>query len=328
MTNDKGQSVEPRQANKEVLRWTDDMDKILLNALLEEANKGNRHDGLWTTEAYSNVVDVLRSEGPPTMTKQHIKNRMKTMKDHFAESYDLFGSLSGFSWNSITRRFEAEEEVWKDLIREKPHAAKWKTMQEREKEKEREKQREKENENVDLNDPVRDTYMGDQHTYTFDEEQEEPPIVDSYSPANGQSHQSTVTSGSRGTKRKASMNDFVEAQLDKMTSGIGLVADALNKGNCISDQLNDVAKQQVVISERQVAAIEKRNEILQNSRPRVYSAAEVWSMLSELDLLQQFRFKCYEVLCNYDKKKELIFGVPPEIRLQVLFQMMEVPFYH
>jgi hypothetical protein len=199
---------------------------------------------------------------------------------------------------------------------------------EREKEKEREKQREKENENVDLNDPVRDTYMGDQHTYTFDEEQEEPPIVDSYSPANGQSHQSTVTSGSRGTKRKAPMNDFVEAQLDKMTSGIGLVADALNKGNCISDQLNDVAKQQVVISERQVAAIEKRNEILQNSRPRVYSAAEVWSMLSELDLLQQFRFKCYEVLCNDDKKKELIFGVPPEIRLQVLFQMMEVPFYH
>jgi hypothetical protein len=51
------------------------------------------------------------------MTKQHIKNRMKTMKDHFAESYDLFGSLSGFSWNSTTRRFEAEEEVWKDLIR-------------------------------------------------------------------------------------------------------------------------------------------------------------------------------------------------------------------
>jgi hypothetical protein len=195
-------------------------------------------------------------------------------------------------------------------------------------EKEREKEREKEKDNVDLNEQVGDTYMGDQHTGTFDEEQEEPPIVDSYSPAYGQSHQSTITPGSRGTKRKAPMNDFVEAQLDKMTSGIGLVADALNKGNCISDQLNDVAKQQIVISERQVAAIEKRNEILENSRPRVYSAAEVWSMLSELDLLQQFRFKCYEVLCNDDKKKELIFGVPPEIRLQVLFQMMEVPFYH
>ncbi|WJX69211.1 hypothetical protein P8452_53489 [Trifolium repens] len=63
------------------------------------------------------------------MTKQHIKNRIKIMKDHFVESYELFGSLIGFSWNSITRRFEAEEEVWKDLIREKPHAAKWKTMQ-------------------------------------------------------------------------------------------------------------------------------------------------------------------------------------------------------
>ncbi|XP_058751361.1 uncharacterized protein LOC131624442 [Vicia villosa] len=122
MAKDKGQSVEPRQVSKEILRWTDDMDQILLNALMEEANKGNRHDGAWTIEAYSNVVDALRSLVAPTMTKQHIKNRMKTLKDHFAESYDLFGSLSGFEWNPTTRRFEAENE-------EKPHAAKWKTMQ-------------------------------------------------------------------------------------------------------------------------------------------------------------------------------------------------------
>lgn len=117
MSKGKGQSAEPSQGAKEILRWTDDMDQILLNALMEEANKGNRHDGAWTTEAYSNVVDALRSLVAPTMTKQHIKNRMKTLKEHYAESYDLFGSLSGFAWNPTTRRFEAEDEVWQDLIR-------------------------------------------------------------------------------------------------------------------------------------------------------------------------------------------------------------------
>jgi len=117
MAKDKGQSVEPKQATKDVLRWTDDMDQILLNALMEEVHKGNRHDGSFSSEAYLNVVAVLRSNIDPTITKQHIKNRMKTLKDRFGEAYDLFGSLSGFGWNSTTRRFTAEEQVWQELIR-------------------------------------------------------------------------------------------------------------------------------------------------------------------------------------------------------------------
>ena len=93
------------------------MDQILLNALMEEVHKGNRHDGSFSSEAYLNVVAVLRSNIDPTITKQHIKNRMKTLKDRFGEAYDLFGSLSGFGWNSTTRRFTAEEQVWQELIR-------------------------------------------------------------------------------------------------------------------------------------------------------------------------------------------------------------------
>ena len=42
---------------------------------------------------------------------------MKALKDHFVVAYNLFNSLSGFSWNPITRRFEAEEEVWENFIR-------------------------------------------------------------------------------------------------------------------------------------------------------------------------------------------------------------------
>jgi hypothetical protein len=105
------------QQPKDMMRWSEEMDLALLNALTEEAHKGNRHDGSWTTEAYNNVVELLRTTIGGHITKQHIKNRMKTMKENFGEAYDLFNSLSGFAWNSITRKFEAEEEVWDALIK-------------------------------------------------------------------------------------------------------------------------------------------------------------------------------------------------------------------
>ena len=109
--------ADTNQPSKDNLRWSDDMDLALLNALLEESVKGNRNDGSWITEVYNNVVGVLRTTISPHITKQHIKNRMKTLKEHFAEAYDLFNSLSGFAWNPMTKKFEAEEEVWEDFIK-------------------------------------------------------------------------------------------------------------------------------------------------------------------------------------------------------------------
>ena len=63
------------------------------------------------------MVGVLRTTISPHITKQHIKNRMKTLKEHFAEAYDLFNSLSGFAWNPMTKKIEAGEEVWEDFIK-------------------------------------------------------------------------------------------------------------------------------------------------------------------------------------------------------------------
>ncbi|RYR08766.1 hypothetical protein Ahy_B05g076592 isoform H [Arachis hypogaea] len=117
MPNKENKTTEANQPSKDNLRWSDEMDEVLLNALVEEALKGNRHDGSWTTEAYANVVKTLSIAIDPHITKNHIKNRMKTLKDHFAEAYDLFHHLSEFAWNPVIRQFEAEEEVWQYFIK-------------------------------------------------------------------------------------------------------------------------------------------------------------------------------------------------------------------
>ncbi|OIV95399.1 hypothetical protein TanjilG_06268 [Lupinus angustifolius] len=215
MPKGKAQTTDPNQSVN-VLRWTNEMDQVLMNAFTEELTKGNRHDGSWTSEAYSN--------------------------------------------NPMTKRFEAEDDVWEDFIKDKPQAIKWRTMQIKHYDtlKElfgvdratgkraataRQRTSQMQHDNINLNDAQDDISMPEQTTGTL---------------------------GSRGTKRKAQMIELMEGQLEKMSSGLGLVADALNKGNCISDKSHDVADRQVtitvrhaVIAERQVTTIEKRNEIFQ-----------------------------------------------------------------
>ena len=93
------------------------MDLAFLDALIEECGKGNRVDGTFTTSVYDNILTILTSAFENHLRKDNLKNRLKTLKDHFGICYDLFHSLSGFSWNPITKMFEAEPEVWEELVK-------------------------------------------------------------------------------------------------------------------------------------------------------------------------------------------------------------------
>ena len=46
-------------------------------------------------------------------TKDHLKNRLKTLKSNFGEVKDLFNA-SGWGWDEDTSMFENEDEVWKE----------------------------------------------------------------------------------------------------------------------------------------------------------------------------------------------------------------------
>ncbi|QHO12373.1 L10-interacting MYB domain-containing protein [Arachis hypogaea] len=245
MPNKENKTTEANQPSKDNLRWSDEMDEVLLNALVEEALKGNRHDGSWTTEAYANVVKTLSIAIDPHITKNHIKNRMKTLKDHFAEAYDLFHHLSEFAWNPVIRQFEAEEEVWQYFIKEKPHAKKWKKMQIKHYDTlklfgadratgkgaatSRERIQQLDRDPIDLNDSFENIRFSDidinmgHDTPTFSAN------LDSPSAPHSQPNQLGGTSTSRGTKHKSPMNDFLEAQYEKVVLGITTMADAVDK---------------------------------------------------------------------------------------------------
>jgi hypothetical protein len=103
---------------KENLMWTNKMDNSLVEALVDEHEIYNHVNGTFTSQTYANMIAVMSKEFNMSFTKDHLKNRMKTLKSNFGKCYDLFRgtSLSGFFWNSQTKYIEAEEEVWAQFI--------------------------------------------------------------------------------------------------------------------------------------------------------------------------------------------------------------------
>lgn len=104
---------------KESLQWTPSMDALFIEAMLYEENQGNRCDGTFTSASYVNMLDFLKGKLEiPNLKKEHLKNRLRTLKENFRECYDLFHNKSslGFTWNPTTKLWTAEVEVWKTFL--------------------------------------------------------------------------------------------------------------------------------------------------------------------------------------------------------------------
>ncbi|KAI3670530.1 hypothetical protein L1987_87868 [Smallanthus sonchifolius] len=114
---------------KEQLKWTEIMDNAFIQAMVTQQDKGNRINGIFTSHAYSNMIEKLNTNLRMDFNKNHLKNRSKTLKERFSQWYDMFRgtSLSGFSCNSDTQLIEAEDEVWDKLIDSKPEDVMLKT---------------------------------------------------------------------------------------------------------------------------------------------------------------------------------------------------------
>uniref|UniRef100_A0A0R0KDU7 Myb/SANT-like domain-containing protein n=1 Tax=Glycine max TaxID=3847 RepID=A0A0R0KDU7_SOYBN len=106
------------------------------------------------------TVHALNKAGYTDITKSRVKNRLKTLKDRWREVHDLFNGLTGFAWNPVTNKFEAEEEVWAELIKILGSMI-------------------RENLMIDLNDVMNDSTVNDAGMGNFEGS---PPPFASYSP--------------------------------------------------------------------------------------------------------------------------------------------------
>ncbi|KAK1395611.1 hypothetical protein POM88_005474 [Heracleum sosnowskyi] len=312
---------------KESLQWTPSMDAIFIEAMLYEENQGNRCDGTFTSASYTNMLDFLnRKLEIPNLKKEHLKNRLRTLKENFRECYDLFNNKSslGFTWNPVTKLWTAEVEVWKTFLESHPAAARWMTKPihnyDALKElfandrttvegignaKKKRKQSAELNENeviVDENDNLLcRNFISSEHLVDLDVSEEDTPIP--IPKGEAQSH-----SGAASEEMKTGVSN-TNTEEQPFLSAIEKFANMINESN--RQMINAFTR-----------ATETMANAISSSQQRTYAPSEIYTELLQMKLDQPFLDEAYFWLADNEKMVRLLFGFPAERRKDALERMM------
>ncbi|QHO53842.1 uncharacterized protein DS421_2g51530 [Arachis hypogaea] len=118
--------------------------------------------------------------------------------------------------------------------------------------------------------------------------------LDSPSAPHSQSNQLGGTSTSRGTKRKSPINDFLEAQYEKVALGITTMADVAKEEIYLSSKLHDVAQRQIESAERQASVAERQVSVAEKQVSLI--ERQVTIAKNGLAIMQQSRHRLYSEL--------------------------------
>ncbi|XP_014490656.1 uncharacterized protein LOC106753375 [Vigna radiata var. radiata] len=316
MDRGKGAATESSGGMREFCKWTEDMDARLLHSMVEENCLGNRVDGSWTTQAYNNMGQYLHNSGYVHVSKTNVKNHQKVLKDRWREVHDLFGALSGFAWNVVTLRFEAEDEVWADLVQSRLVASKWRVTSIR---------------HYDLMMELWavDRAIGSDPDWTGygDPTLPSPPSsVDEYSPGNTQfvpSVPSSGTSSSRGSKRKASMVDVIDSHFERMSTSLEGFTNALTSSNVHFGVISNAVVEQVSTIKERNEILRSQTEVLRRTQNYTYTESNIYDMLSGMHISDESLLEqCYDFLCANPTCVKKLMGLPPHKRWNKLCKMI------
>jgi hypothetical protein len=96
--------------------WSDKMNEYLIDSLLHQQSIGNRGEARFFTVAYDSIVTGVGQRFGVAIDKNNIKNRLKYIKETFYECRNLLSEDTRIKWSPESRRFNADPNVWRELI--------------------------------------------------------------------------------------------------------------------------------------------------------------------------------------------------------------------
>ncbi|KAJ9562294.1 hypothetical protein OSB04_007454 [Centaurea solstitialis] len=242
-------------------------------------------DGTFTPQAYTNMVDELSKSFEMAITKDHLKNRLKTVKEHFAKWHDVFKGvmLSGFSWDPITKLLGAEDDVWERLIKEKPEAAKW-----------RNKPIHHYNEMLELF--AKDRAIG--------------------------TRAKTAKERNKRSKESEKRPETIE-EIDEMLVTDDITLENFTSVDYINGT-SSTPYSQVKIPSSSNGSTKDLCKVIEGSRPRVYSEEEIFKELVLIgnDMSEDEISDAYLFLVKHSEEARAVFGCPPYMRMNMLRKLM------
>jgi len=120
--------IKPGHASgRDAVFWSDRMNEYLIDSLLHQQSIGNRGEAKFFSAAYDSIITGVGQRFGVAIDRNNIKNRLKYIKETFYECKNLLGEDTRIKWCPESRRFNADPNVWRELIQRKPEAKKWMT---------------------------------------------------------------------------------------------------------------------------------------------------------------------------------------------------------
>ncbi|KAF8775661.1 hypothetical protein HU200_004443 [Digitaria exilis] len=121
-------SIRPGHGSgRDAVFWSDRMSAYLIDSLLHQQSIGNRGESRFFSTAYDSIVTGIGERFGVVIDRNNIKNRLKYIKESFYECRNLLGEDTRIKWCPESKRFNADPNVWRELIQRKPEAKKWMT---------------------------------------------------------------------------------------------------------------------------------------------------------------------------------------------------------
>ncbi|KAG2406550.1 uncharacterized protein HKW66_Vig0058060 [Vigna angularis] len=106
--------------------WQPPMDRYFINLMLAQMQKGNQFDGVFSKQAWMEIISSFNEKFGFEYSLEILKNRHKTLR----RQYNLIKSLlqlDGFAWDETRQMVIADDCVWQDYIKVHPDARQYMT---------------------------------------------------------------------------------------------------------------------------------------------------------------------------------------------------------
>ncbi|KAJ6835045.1 putative uric acid degradation bifunctional protein TTL isoform X3 [Iris pallida] len=114
------------------VKWTPSEEKYLLSLLMEEVINGARlENGAYRKDTVTSIILPMvnskfnSSESSIPKSYDNFKHKLRTWKNLIQPIEEAMGNISGFSWDPLSQKFTAPDEVWEDLEKAHPKVAEY-----------------------------------------------------------------------------------------------------------------------------------------------------------------------------------------------------------
>ncbi|RVW40375.1 L10-interacting MYB domain-containing protein [Vitis vinifera] len=111
---------------EDVGTWRGNIEKIFIDIMVIEVNKGNMDSGTFSTNTWRRILLEINSQGKRNFNLKQLKQKFNRLRAMHREFFDIL-KHTGFGWDAETNMVHTLKETWKNYIWAHPNTKRFRS---------------------------------------------------------------------------------------------------------------------------------------------------------------------------------------------------------